>query len=367
MKRKVVGLAVGLMCEHAFAQNSVTLYGMLDNGITYATNAGGARQLMQQSSIMRGNRWGMTGKEDLGGGLRAIFTIEGGLNLENGTAAQGGLEFGRQAFVGLANRFGTIALGRQYDFIVDYVGASFSSSLYNTSYAFHAGDIDRLSGQRADSAIKLYSANLSGFTFGAMYAYGDPSTRSPDTNRVVSFGGHFERGGFSAGAAYTAVYDQAIPLATVFGVTSLFGKTIGAVNPKTGVIAGPSINVDRTQTIALGAGYKWTKFTLLGLVTGNKLVIGTNSGNFMTYEATGSYSPSPFFFIAASYAFETFQGERYGMAAATIDYRLSVRTDLYAALVNLRGYDGAAAAIHAITISSSNMQTVFRVGIRHLF
>ncbi len=72
------------------------------------------------SGNLQGSRWGLRGTEDLGGGLKAIFVLENGFNVFNGTLGQGGDELGRQAYVGLpTTQFGTVTLGRQYDSVVD--------------------------------------------------------------------------------------------------------------------------------------------------------------------------------------------------------------------------------------------------------
>ncbi|WP_279388590.1 porin [Paraburkholderia sp. BL9I2N2] len=101
----------------AHAQSSVTLYGILDSGVEYVTHAAkqGSGTLFRVNTGNRINsRWGFTGKEDLGGGLRSIFTLESGFATNNGTLQQGGRLFGRQAFVGLeSDRLGAVMAGRQ--------------------------------------------------------------------------------------------------------------------------------------------------------------------------------------------------------------------------------------------------------------
>lgn len=350
----------------AWAQSSVVLYGMVENGVTYATNAGGGPQVLEQSSIMRGNRWGLLGKENLGGGLSAVFRLESGFNVETGTSAQGGREFGRQAYVGLSSPYGTLTFGRQYDFIVDYVGTVGSSALFNTAYAFHIGDIDRVSGERSDSAVKYVSPDYSGLTFGAMYAFGSQGTPGA-TGRTVSFGARYQHGSFTAGAVYTAVYEQVMPLASYFGITTLFGQSIGTINPKTGAIVAKNVNIDRTQTVGIAANYRWQKFGLYGMVTGTNIQIGGQSGNFMTYELSGQYMFTPAFSASAGYAYETFQGEKYGLAAATLDYRFSKATDVYLSVINMHAYSGADADILGLAPSTSNMQSTIRVGLLHVF
>jgi predicted porin len=118
-----------------FAQSGVTLYGIIDPDVVFVSNAqigkvGGvllsARQYSMQdgaTSAYFGSRFGLKGAEDLGGGTSAIFTLENGFNAANGALGQGGLLFGRQAFVGLSNRsLGAITAGRQYSSVVDYLG-----------------------------------------------------------------------------------------------------------------------------------------------------------------------------------------------------------------------------------------------------
>jgi predicted porin len=101
----------------AHAQSSVTLYGILDAGVEYVTHAAkqGSGNLWRLNTGNRINsRWGFTGKEDLGAGLRSIFTLESGFATNNGTLQQGGRLFGRQAFVGLeSDTFGAVMAGRQ--------------------------------------------------------------------------------------------------------------------------------------------------------------------------------------------------------------------------------------------------------------
>jgi predicted porin len=88
----------------AHAQSSVTLYGIIDTSITYVNHAVGNKNLWSVSNTnsgdLSGTRWGLKGKEDLGGGLAAIFQLENGFDPGNGKLNQGGRIFGRQAFVG---------------------------------------------------------------------------------------------------------------------------------------------------------------------------------------------------------------------------------------------------------------------------
>lgn len=100
----------------AGSQTSVTLFGTMDTGIEYISNA----NKTSRSSVQAGaaeiysNSFGLRGAEDLGGGIKAIFRLEGGFNPYNGSSIQGGRLFGRQAWVGLQNGNNKVLLGRTY-------------------------------------------------------------------------------------------------------------------------------------------------------------------------------------------------------------------------------------------------------------
>ncbi|MBN8906367.1 MAG: porin, partial [Rhodospirillales bacterium] len=65
----------------AHAQSSVTLYGLIDTGITFVSNQGGSHNVQTSAGSLNGNRWGLKGAEVLGGGLSSLFTIESGYGI----------------------------------------------------------------------------------------------------------------------------------------------------------------------------------------------------------------------------------------------------------------------------------------------
>ena len=115
MKSRSLAIVAGLLAFSGFqarAQSNVSIYGIVDASAQYLD--GVSRTARLQSGGLSGSRLGFRGVEDLGDGFKAIFTLEMGLNLDTGTSAQGGLAFGRQAFVGLSDSWGELTLGRQY-------------------------------------------------------------------------------------------------------------------------------------------------------------------------------------------------------------------------------------------------------------
>ena len=115
MKRVIAALVVGGSVGMAWGQtSSVTLYGVADVGLVHESGAAAGSVTKVTSGMMSGSRFGMRGREDLGSGMAAFFTLEGGVLMDTGASGQGGLLFGRQAYVGLDSKAGRLTLGRQY-------------------------------------------------------------------------------------------------------------------------------------------------------------------------------------------------------------------------------------------------------------
>ena len=120
MKKTLIALAAVAATGAAFAQSSVTLYGVADAGIVKTNKAGlgytnDKLQLSTNNTLNNGNsRLGVRGVEDLGGGLKASFNFEQGLSLDNGAAGTfSGGAFGRAAYMALAGGFGEVSMGRR--------------------------------------------------------------------------------------------------------------------------------------------------------------------------------------------------------------------------------------------------------------
>ena len=179
MNKKVLTTAtLAVFATAAHAQSSVTLYGLIDAGISYVNNSkpatGHDNLFKYDDGVAQGSRWGLRGTEDLGGGLKALFVLENGFNSGNGTLGQGGALFGRQAYVGLSqDNVGSLTFGRQYSFSTDYLGGNYSTGGQTVAgnYAYHINDVDQLTSSRINNAVKFSSANFSGLTFGAMYGF----------------------------------------------------------------------------------------------------------------------------------------------------------------------------------------------------
>lgn len=210
VKKRLIAAALaaqGLSVAHA--QSHVQLYGLLDAGLTYVNNQGSSPNIMEDTGIMQGNRWGLRGSEDLGGGLKAVFRLENGFDLNSGKLGQGGREFGRQAYVGLNSAsFGQITFGRQYDFMHDDLIVNTAVVQATTAYGYHFLDADRVAGERLDNTVKYLTPNLAGLRLGALYGFSNVAGSFGGTAgapRAISFGASYKHGPLALGAAYTNV------------------------------------------------------------------------------------------------------------------------------------------------------------------
>ncbi|CAG9182899.1 porin [Cupriavidus respiraculi] len=355
MKMKLFAAAVAaLAAGGAYAQSSVTLYGVVDAGLEYNSNAGqtGENLFRMASGNQSGSRWGLRGVEDLGGGLKGIFVLESGFELDDGRSAQGGRLFGRNAYVGLQGNFGSILLGRQqttlYDFALIYDPMAISTRYSSTAQAPEFAS-------RADNAVK-YVGKFGGLTASALYSFQRDGAEVAGSNvfgREMGALLSYSAGPFSIGAAYDDLHvgtptaqDPVIRRATVAG-TYAFGPAKAFV------------------------GYRWAKAydgAVLPGATG-----GSSSSNL--YWAGLAYQMTPAFSLSGAAYYQDFRntGADPWQFVVTGDYALSKRTDVYTSLSYAMNKDGS-----ALGVSGFNSGTTFNVepgkdqfgavvGVRHKF
>lgn len=162
----------GFAAAACHAQTAVRIYGLVDTGIVLERGGAAGNVNKLSSGISLGSRIGFTGTEDLGGGLGAIFTLESGFNADDGSMGQGGLLFGRQAFVGLKGGFGTVTLGRQYTPQYLTLGAA---DPFGTGYAGTAANLMLLTGTggRMNNTVKYVTPTFAGLSGELAYGFGE--------------------------------------------------------------------------------------------------------------------------------------------------------------------------------------------------
>jgi len=336
MKRKMMAGAAALtLCCGAHAQSGVTLYGILDTGIELVTHAGPTDDKVVRMPGITGSlpsRWGMRGVEDLGGGYSAIFTLENGFNVRSGDVNQGGRLFGRQAWVGVSNRFGTLSFGRQYT--MSYWAIVDADQLGPDIYG-GVGSLDSyMPNARSDNTV-AYKGTFSGVTIGGTYALGRDSAGTGNSPGQGTCAGAIP-GNYNACRQWSVLlrYD-----ANAFGVAASYDEQRGGPGAAANLFNG-------TAPIALtNSGDKDARTQLNGYIKLGQLKVGggwlgrrvqTVSPTLADvhtdiFYLTGTYFVTPAMFVDGGVyrTVDTAQDTRATLAALRGTYLLSKRTGVY--------------------------------------
>jgi predicted porin len=361
----------------AHAQSSVTLYGVLDDSIQYVNNVDVSGS--NKSSVglaagnLQGNRWGLKGTEDLGGGLKAVFQLENGFSPNNGSLGQGGKMFGRQAFVGLASdQFGTVTLGRQYDPVVDLVQAVTADNYWGSTFTTPSDVDNNDNSSRTNNAIKYTSQTYAGFQFEAMYAFGGVAG-STGSGQTWSGAATYANGPFSVAAGYIRMDNTGESKAarTAAGWSATSDGTFNSINL-------PYETAKSIGIASIGAQYVIGPVTA-GLRYSNAQYKPDAYSAFASTERYNvgagfvNYQLTPAALLGLGYTFTHGSGNgdsaSYNQISLGGDYNLSKRTDLYlvGAYQRATGTGAVASVADYDEFSASNSQAIVSLGIRHKF
>lgn len=405
----------GLASAQSTGASTVTLYGLADAGITHVSGlrAGSVTQLA--SGIMEGSRWGLKGNEDIGGGYRAVFTLESRVELDTGSTsnrpisgsqlsdrfsqatlmglpgalqpavagvdallanefgvnvgASGNRLFDRQAFVGLVTPFGGFLAGRQYTPAYETFG---TYDIMATQSALSAGQIVAFPAvfEIRTSNSLAYRIQQGGISGSLMYAAGEVAGDT-DKGRLLGINANYKADRFSVGLGYNTrnneLGDKSLT-STVLGASMNFGSsTVSSLvakitddNPSglsiiaaalTPAVGAPAATL--VQTAFINA-FKQDG-TLFHI--GYRYVTGPNTIS-VAYNKYNDNRPADADVVS------------YGVAYT---YALSKRTDLSGVLVRYDNQNLAQVApggngyIGGVTASAGTDSTGLALGIRHRF
>jgi predicted porin len=334
-KKHLLALAAATLASGAFAQSSVTIFGVLDVGVAKVTGNGASRTGLSTGGANI-SRLGFRGTEDLGAGLRASFWLESGLDVDTGTGkTAGALSFNRRSTVSLSGNFGEVRLGRDdaatflntliFDpFLTNGVGG-------NNAFIMLGAPI------QISNAVSYFTpATLGGFSAQLQYAFGETVTPS----RQANYAG--VRLGYRAG-----------PL----NVAAATGKLNGATS------------VDDIKASNAGVSYDF------GVVRPSLLWARESRGatriSAVELGLTAPVGPGE---LRA-------QVSRYNTAGSNVDwtkvavgygYNLSKRTQVYGTIAHVGNSDGAqrSIAVQGLAAPGTSLGGVsngYEVGIRHAF
>lgn len=390
-----------LACAGAHAQSNVQLYGLVDAGITHVTGLRQGSVTQLASGIMEGSRWGLKGTEDLGGGYKAIFTLESRFEVDTGslsnrpisgtqvpdriaTPAALGLpnalawvvrqvndsiagntlgvnlannQFDRQAYMGLITPVGAVLAGRMYT--PDYeISAAFDAM--ETQSALAAGQLAAIPAGfdiRISNALQ-YRIQTGGVTAALMYGFGETGNSSSN-KRFVGAMGMYKGDGYAVGLGYNTrnneLGQKSLTTTTVGGWVNVGPGKLSAVYSRhkddhpsdlsalPALVQGAYMNALKQRFDLFNVGYRVTSGP--HTVT----VAYTNRNEKTSYDA---------------------DARSYGVAYT---YALSKRTDLNAVLVRFDNRKNGQAApggngyLGGVTRAAGVDSTSLALGIRHRF
>jgi predicted porin len=388
MKKHLAALAALAVTGLASAQSSVTLFGVVDAGVSYqsatsrdATTGNSLKQSRWSlaNSGMDASRIGFRGTEDLGGGLAASFWLEAPLSNDDGGS---GLGFTRRSTVSLSGRFGEVRLGRDY-----------TASYWN------------------DTVFDPFGTNGSGTSLISSVSGGD-TLGNPNYARTSNMVGYFlpsNLGGFYGQVQYglhentkTSTTDPVTLLATTTNSSAgrYVGGRFGYANGPLDVAAslGDNTVIDttdltrRVQTANLGASYDFGPVKLFGELSSvrNKFEtpLASSHDSYNGY-LVGASVPIGAGLIRASYSAVKYKEGVAGLTgsdphvqklALGYVYNLSKRTALYTTIARVKNsndalYGGSLGAAISTGYGSNGVgfsgiprsSTGYDFGIRHAF
>jgi predicted porin len=315
--------ALASLASVAQAQSSVTLYGIVDAyvGRTKSENMGASVSTTGlNSGGLSTSRWGLSGAEDLGGGLKAIFNLEQSFNADNGTVGTAGSAFDRQSWVGLEGGFGKFQIGNTWTALDDvfYIGNSAFDSIFSPGssgvmslYAYNANP---------GNVVRYTSPNVGGFSGAVSY-----KGKGAGIIKQTDFNVLYEAGPLTAALGYQQRDN------TATNIKSKFTVLAGAYDFGVATLRG---NVATTRNTAFGA--KVDEYQIGADVPLTPALV--LSGGFARSETDGADKRTGF-----------------GLAAT---YALSKRTTAYVA------YNQGKSKLGGVTQAK---ETIYGAGLRHSF
>ena len=170
-------------CTSAFAQSSVTMFGIVDLGFAYVKGSHGGTAAMTNSGASF-SRWGLRGTEDLGNGLKAGFWLEAPLSADVGQGANpmAGLSFIRRATVSLSGNFGELRMGQ--DFSASYQNPAWFDPFQGTGIGAPNSFLMLGAPIRVSNAVSYFLPSTLGGLYGqAQYAFGEEPSTSPNSKK----------------------------------------------------------------------------------------------------------------------------------------------------------------------------------------
>lgn len=350
MKKKIIAslpLVAMAATGAAFAQSSVNLYGNIDEAVTVVDGKNTWSGL--NSGGNKDSYFGLRGTEDLGGGLKAQFVLESGIQADTGNGdGSNGLDFKRRATVGVLGNFGEVNLGR--DETAAYKAMSrydvFNHAGIGGSQAWGVNNDSSLDHKRKSNMVGYVSPNFGGVTFAANYAFGEQSNSTWKTKAYYDAAVSYAQGPWSATFAAEQQNNNQ------FGIYDV-----------------------RQRSYSLGGGYDFgvAKVVAAYRQTNNNPV-GMSDYKDKTYALGVSAPVGAAGLVKASYnhydrhmdtSLAKYKADQFSLG---YEHNLSKRTALYGTYSYLKNKDGGQMTlVPGVEADNNGKQQAVQVGVRHSF
>jgi predicted porin len=352
----VIAALLGACAGSAAAQSAVNVYGLLDAGAVSERGCDGC-SIRLDSGIASESRIGIEGKEFLHDNLSAIFTLEAGLLVDSGRSDPSGTLFGRQAFVGLQGKRGTVTVGRQMN--LEYVALTEVGDPFKGGMAGSASNLIGNSGRRVDNSIHYYSGQVRGMSAAASYGFGEV-VGDPSGNRAWGVSVGFQKGALTIRAAHQNRNVAKGAPSTPMGNSMDAKNSILAANLKIGIA---------TAYAAYSVSRGWGSSPLFNPDNPYGAAIASTPSTNSRDVLVGLAVPYGKTTVLASYIRKDdrdLANRDADQVAFGATYALSGSTDFYAAYSRITNRNGAGYTVGNASSAGSGNSAV-NLGMRHAF
>ena len=360
MKRTLTVLAVLTpLTVAAQTPSSVQVYGVLDAGVVAESGcANGCARTRLDSGIADGSRLGVRGREDLGGGTAAVYTVEAGILGDTGASDQNGRLFGRQAYVGLDSPLGVVTLGRQYNLV--YETLTDVADPFHGGMAGSAANLVGYTARRYDNTIKYTSPrSRSGVIGSVIYSFGE-SPYNSKVNRAYGATIGYEHGRVNLSISHQRKENMLDATGTVPAVDQSARNTLVAANVDFGRFVGYAAY---GRSKGEGSTAPWDDSNPYGAVMQN---YPTNDSRDVLVGVAVPMGATTFL---ASYIHKddrSLANRDANQLAVGATYAFSKRTSLYAAFAKIQNRNGAPYTVGNASNNGRGDRAI-NIGIKHAF
>jgi predicted porin len=345
--------------------STVTLYGLIDQGVEYVNNVAKGKNATTNAyrtgDGTATSYFGIRGSENLGGGVEAIFDLQGGFMPGNGTSRQGGRLFGRQSYVGLDGKYGRLTFGRQYT--MRFYAVSFINPFGTGAQGLTTLD-NGIANARADSSVS-YRYFLGNFEAGVNYSFGrDAVNGDPATAAAANCPGVASPSNQCREYSMMVKYEG-----HTWGLASSYERNYGGTSGTFGGLTSPKLTDSR---FTLGGYFKISQAKFgVGWIRRDDEGLKTPKSNL--FWVTGTVPVTPYFYVDGMVADLKYDHSPNKALVLVLrgEYLLSKRTFLY--LTGEHIHNDGNLALSATTITpvptppAGGSQISIIAGIRHTF